>query len=89
MEITDGVLYRARIGIPARVPVGRYTAETFLIQNGRILAGASREVTIGKSGFERFVAAAAQQAPFTYGMVAVLLSLGLGWAAGALFLRRR
>lgn len=88
VEITDGVLYRARIGIPARVPVGRYTAETFLIQNGRILAGASREVTIGKSGFERFIAAAAEQAPFTYGIVAVLLSLGLGWAAGALFLRR-
>ncbi|RJF86236.1 TIGR02186 family protein [Sphingomonas cavernae] len=87
VEITDGVLYRARIAIPARVPVGRYTAETFLIQNGRILAGASRDVEIGKSGFERFVAAAAQNSPFSYGIFAVTLSLALGWAAGALFRR--
>jgi uncharacterized protein (TIGR02186 family) len=26
VEITDGVLYRARVAIPARVPVGRFTA---------------------------------------------------------------
>ena len=31
VEITDGVLYRAVITIPSQVPVGAYTAETFLI----------------------------------------------------------
>lgn len=87
VEITDGVLYRARIAIPARVPVGRYTAETFLIQDGRVIAGASRDVEIRKSGFERFVAAAAENAPFSYGLVAVSLSVLLGWAAGAFFRR--
>ena len=87
VEITDGVLYRARLAIPARVPVGRYTAETYLIQDGRVVAGASRDVEIHKSGFERFVAAAAQNRPFTYGLVAVILSLLLGWAAGAIFRR--
>ena len=44
VEITDGVLYRARVSIPARVPVGRFTAETFLIRDGRVLAAAVREV---------------------------------------------
>ena len=29
VEITEGVLYRARIPVPARVPVGTYRAETF------------------------------------------------------------
>lgn len=87
VEITDGVLYRARLAIPARVPVGRYTAETFLIQDGRVVAGASRDVEIHKSGFERFVAAAAENQPFAYGLVAVILSVLLGWAAGAIFRR--
>lgn len=87
VEITDGVLYRARISIPARVPVGAYTAETFLIQDGRVLAGAVREITINKSGFERFVAMAADRWSFAYGLVAVALSLALGWVAGAV--RRR
>ena len=44
VEITDGVLYRARLYIPARVPTGRYTAETFLIRNGKIIAAATRDV---------------------------------------------
>lgn len=87
--IRDGVLYRARIAIPARVPVGRYTAETFLIQDGRVVAGAVRDVDIAKSGFERFVADAARRWSVAYGLVAVALSLAIGWAAGTLFRRTR
>lgn len=87
VEISEGVLYRARIDIPARVPVGTYTAETFLIQDGRVLAGAVREVAIRKSGFERFIAMAARNWSFLYGLVAVSISLFLGWAAGAVFRR--
>lgn len=82
VEITDGVLYRARVAIPARVPVGRFTAETFLIRDGRVLAAAVREINIRKSGFERFVARAAERASLLYGLTAVALSVGLGWFAG-------
>lgn len=88
VEITDGVLYRARIAIPARVPVGKYTAETFLIQDGRVLAAAVRDVDIDKSGFERFIATAAQAHGFIYGLCAVAISLLFGWAASTLFRRR-
>jgi uncharacterized protein (TIGR02186 family) len=88
VEITAGVLYRARIGIPSQVPVGTYVAETFLINEGRVLAVATREIEIGKSGFERFVSLAASRYEFLYGLTAVLLSLGLGWAAAMLFRRR-
>jgi len=85
VEISEGVLYRARIGIPARVPVGTYTAETFLIQDGRVVAAAVREIEIDKSGFERFVATVADRWAFSYGLVAVALSLVLGWLAGVAF----
>ena len=53
------MLYRARITIPSQVPVGTYTAETFLIDRGKVIAAATRDIEIGKSGFERFVALAA------------------------------
>ena len=82
VEITDDVLYRAHLTIPARVPVGRFTAETFLIQNGRVLAAAVRDITIRKSGFERFVARAADKSSVLYGLVAVALSVAFGWVAG-------
>ena len=82
VEITDDVLYRARLTIPARVPVGRFTAETFLIRDGRVLAAAVRDIDIRKSGFERFVARAAERHAFLYGIAAVALSIALGWGAG-------
>ncbi|MBA3526154.1 MAG: TIGR02186 family protein [Pseudomonadota bacterium] len=88
VEISEGVLYRASIAIPSQVPVGTYTAETFLIDNGRVLAAATRDIEIGKSGFERFVALAARRHALLYGLVSMLLSLGLGWAAAAAFRRR-
>jgi uncharacterized protein (TIGR02186 family) len=88
VEITDRVLYRATITIPSQVPVGTYTAETFLVDRGKVLAAATRDIQINKSGFERFVALAAQRHDFLYGLVSVALSLGLGWAAAAAFRRR-
>jgi uncharacterized protein (TIGR02186 family) len=88
VEISEGVLYRARISIPSQVPVGTYTAETFLVDDGKVIAAATKEIQIGKSGFERWVALAARRHAFLYGLAAVLLSLGLGWAAAAAFRRR-
>jgi len=94
VEITDGILYRATITIPSQVPVGTYTAETFLIDSpapdssARVLAAATRDIQINKSGFERDVALAARRQRFLYGLACVLLSLGLGWAAAVAFQRR-
>jgi uncharacterized protein (TIGR02186 family) len=88
VEISGGVLYRATITIPSQVPVGTYTAETFLVDRGRVLAVATKDIEINKSGFERYVALAARRHEGLYGLAAVLLSLGLGWAAAALFRRR-
>lgn len=89
VEISEGVLYRARIAIPARVPVGRYTAETFLVEKGRVIAAATREIDIDKSGMEAFVTQASQRHSFLYGLAAVLLSLSLGWLASTVFRRLR
>ena len=46
------------------------------------------EVRIAKGGFERFVATAARRWSVAYGLVAVALSVAIGWAAGAPFRRR-
>ena len=89
VSVREGVLYRALVPIPARVPVGRYTAETYLIRNGHIVAAATRDIAIGKSGFERFVARAAEDYPLPYGLAAILISLLMGLAAAWGFGRAR
>lgn len=88
VEITGGVLYRAVITIPSEVPVGTYTAETFLIDRHKVIAAASRDIQIDKSGFERTIAIAARRHRLAYGLASVSLSLALGWAAAAAFRRR-
>jgi hypothetical protein len=70
------------------VPVGTYTAETFLVDDGRVLAAATRDIQINKSGFERVVALTARRHSVLYGLFAVIMSLALGWAATAIFRRR-
>ena len=86
VEITEGVLYRAEIPIPSNVISGRYVAETFAISNGRVISSATSEVQVVKEGFERRVENAANEDELLYGLFAVFLSLGMGWAAGRLFM---
>ena len=87
VEITENILYRARINIPSQVPVGDYSAEVYLIRDGEVIASSTRKIVIGKSGFERAVYVAAQENSLAYGSLAVALALSLGWVAG--FIIRR
>jgi len=85
VSISDGVLYQARIAVPSNVVTGRYTAETFAIVDGRVIASAIAEIEVRKHGFELFVAEEAEDSPFLYGLFAVVLSLFMGWLAGRVF----
>lgn len=82
IEITGKVLYRARLPLSARVLVGTYTAETFLIQDKRVVAAAVRDIVVRKSGFERFFAMSAELWPFAYGLAAIAMAILMGWTAG-------
>lgn len=85
VSVSEQVLYQARIALPSSVETGTYTAETFAITRGRVVASAVSRVEVRKQGFERFVADSAEDYPVTYGVAAVLLSLLMGWIAGRLF----
>jgi len=85
VTISEDVLYQARIALPSSVQPGIYTAETFAIQDGRVLASATSQVDVRKTGFERDVEVAAQTNGLMYGLLAVSLSILLGWIAARLF----
>jgi uncharacterized protein (TIGR02186 family) len=85
VTVSGGVLYQARIPLPSNVQTGTYTAETFAISRGKVVAAATTTVEVRKQGFERFVAQQADRNGFVYGLVAVFISVGMGWVAGRLF----
>ncbi|MCB2079718.1 MAG: TIGR02186 family protein [Novosphingobium sp.] len=85
VTVSEQVLYQARISLPSNVPAGTYVAETFAISKGRVVASASSTVEVRKLGFERAIAGFAQDQSFLYGLLAVAVSLLMGWLAGRLF----
>ncbi|MGB3166254.1 MAG: TIGR02186 family protein [Alteraurantiacibacter sp.] len=85
VTVSEDVLYRARLPIPSNVIAGRYVAETFAIRDGRVITSATSEVIVRKEGFERRVEEGAEEYALFYGLLAVGLSLFMGWAAGRLF----
>lgn len=87
VRISEGVLYQARIALPSNVTTGQYTAETFAIANGRVLASATADIEVVKVGLEGRVVYAAERWSPIYGLGAILLSVGMGWLAGRLFAR--
>lgn len=85
VTLSEQVLYQARITLPSNVQVGTYTAETFAITRGRVVASAISRVEVRKLGFERMIADFAEQWSFFYGLLAVIVSVAMGWIAGRLF----
>jgi uncharacterized protein (TIGR02186 family) len=85
VKISEQVLYQARIAMPSTVPTGLYTAETFAIQKGRVVASAISRVEVRKLGFEGAIVRFAEDQSFFYGLLAVSVSVLMGWMAGRLF----
>lgn len=85
VRISEQVLYQARIALPSSVQTGTYTAETFAINRGRVVASAISRVEVKKLGFERAVAQFAEYNGLFYGLLAVALSVAMGFMAGRLF----
>ena len=87
VDLVENVLYRARIDLPSQVPVGTYSVEIHLIEDGDIVSSTTRTIEVDKSGFERIMYMAAQENPFSYGILAVSLAMILGWSAGQIVRR--
>lgn len=80
-------LFTARISLPSNVPSGVFLAQTFIVQNGEVVAQRAQRFTVQKIGFERFLGEAARNQPLLYGLACVLLALFTGWLGGVLFRR--
>lgn len=85
VTVSEQVLYQARISLPSSVQTGTYTAETFAIARGRVVASAISRVEVKKLGFELLVARFAEENGFVYGLLAVAISIAMGFAAGRFF----
>lgn len=82
-----GGLFRAVVRLPANAPIDEYQVDTYLFRDRRLISSQRTPVNIARIGIERNIHDLANQYPLFYGMLTVLLALGVGWGAATLFRR--
>jgi uncharacterized protein (TIGR02186 family) len=80
-------LFRASIKIPAEAPLGNYDVDIRLFADGTSLAQTSSALEIVKVGVEQYIANAARDHGFLYGLATMLMALATGWLASVIFRR--
>ncbi|MGI9409178.1 MAG: TIGR02186 family protein [Hyphomicrobiaceae bacterium] len=82
-------LFRATIDLPANVPVGPLTTRVHLFREGILLDTFTSKVQLSREGIGRYLYTFAIGYPLLYGIAAVFVAAGAGWAASAFFSRSR
>jgi uncharacterized protein (TIGR02186 family) len=80
-------VFRATIPLPSNAPVGTYNVDVKLLGGGEQLTRTTTAFEITKVGFEQFIADAARDYGFLYGLATALLALLTGWIASVVFRR--
>ncbi len=78
-------LFRTRILFPANVPTGSYSVEVLLIRGGQVIAAQTTPMFVSKVGFGADIYDFAHAWAAVYGLLAILLAVLAGWAAGVIF----
>jgi uncharacterized protein (TIGR02186 family) len=78
-------LFRTRFYLPANVPPGTYTVEVLLVRNNQVIAAQTTPMLVNKTGIGADVYDFAHNHAAVYGLLAVLIAVSTGWAAGTVF----
>jgi uncharacterized protein (TIGR02186 family) len=78
-------LFRTRLAFPANVPPGSYQVQVLQFRDGTVINAQASPLGISKIGIEAEIFDFAHHNAAAYGLSAILLAVGAGWAASALF----
>lgn len=78
-------LFRTSVDLPANVPIGTVIARTYLFRDAELIAENTAAFQLERRGFEELMYSFAFDYPLFYGMFAVLMAVGAGLAASAIF----
>ena len=85
MKFLSNRLFSTSVQFPANVPEGAYSAEVFLIRDGKVISAETTPLFINKTGFLWQINYYAHNKPELYGIVAILVALFAGWIAAVAF----
>jgi uncharacterized protein (TIGR02186 family) len=80
-------VFRAEIPLPAEAPIGVYNVDIKVFAEGQMIVRAESAFEVIKTGFEQFVANAAQDYGLLYGLTTAMMAFMTGWFAAVVFRR--
>jgi uncharacterized protein (TIGR02186 family) len=80
-------VFRADIALPAEGAIGSYDVDVRVFADRQVVARTGSAFEIVKVGFEQFVATAARDYGFLYGLTAAMMAMVTGWFASVVFRR--
>jgi uncharacterized protein (TIGR02186 family) len=78
-------LFRTDVTFPTNVPVGNYTVEVFLIQDGKVVSAQTTPLYITKTGILAEIVQFAHDYAAIYGILAIIFAVLAGLGANAVF----
>jgi uncharacterized protein (TIGR02186 family) len=87
IDFLSETLFRTRVPVPAGVTRGQYNVEVYLFRDGEVVSAQSTPLFVDATGLERRLFNMAHDAPLTYGLACVFMSMLLGWISSVLFRR--
>ncbi|NDU99903.1 hypothetical protein GZA08_02825 [Pseudoroseicyclus sp. CLL3-39] len=85
VDLQQSTLFRVRLTLPANLTEGLYEARILLTREGQVIDELTTQIPVFKVGLERWLYNLAHNLPFLYGLLALSLAAGAGWAASAAF----
>jgi uncharacterized protein (TIGR02186 family) len=85
IEITGGKLFKHYFRFPSAASEGVYKAESYIFMQSKLVGKGVDEIKIQKTGIEAAFTHMAFNRPVLYGIMAVLVALGMGLLVGFIF----
>ncbi len=85
VDFLSKTLFRARLRVPANIPIGHHRARAYLFRDGEFLITRSVLLEVAKRGFEQQTYNLAHRNGLLYGIMAVLIAVFTGWLASVVF----
>ena len=81
----EQTLFRTQVTLPANLIEGDYITRIFLTREGKVVDSVTTTIFVRRAGIERSLWSLAQGEPLLYGILALAIAIGAGWAASAAF----
>jgi uncharacterized protein (TIGR02186 family) len=85
LEIAEGRLFKHYFRFPPAATEGRYQVESFCFKDGELVGYGKDVITIKKVGLEHWLTQTSQNSPVFFGIMAVIIAVGVGLLVGVIF----